>query len=88
MPAVRLVTEEESSSVLVSQEISSVRILGYIGFSALLLAVIGTWLVWFLVSTQQQAQEEAVRHACQRVMPDTADRCFDTVIIQRGGVRR
>jgi len=88
MQAVRLVTEEESSSVVVRQELSSIRILGYIGFSAVLLAAIGTWLVWFLVSIQQQAQEEAVRQACQRLMPDTAERCFDTVVIQRGGLRR
>ncbi len=88
MPAIRLVTEEDSSSVVLRSEASPGRILGYIGVSALLVAAIGTWLVWFSVSIQQQTQEEAVRAACQRVMPETAERCFDTVIIQRGGVRR
>jgi hypothetical protein len=55
---------------------------------AVLLAVIGTWLVWFSASIQRQFQQEDIRAACQRAMPDTADRCYDTVIIQRGGVRR
>jgi hypothetical protein len=55
---------------------------------AVFLAVIGTWLVWFSASVQRKFQEEDIRAACQRVMPDTAERCFDTVVIQRGGVRR
>lgn len=88
MSAVRLVTEEDSSSVVVRGEASPSRVFGYIGVSALLLASIGTWLVWFSISVQQHAQEDAIRSACQRVMPDTAERCFDTVIIQRGGIRR
>lgn len=88
MPAVRLVTEEDAPSVVVRSEASPGRILGYIGVSAFLLAAVGTWLVWFFVSIQQRAQEEAVRAACQRVMPETTERCIDTVIIQRGGVRR
>ncbi len=88
MPAVRLVTEEDSSSVVVRSEASPGKVLGYIGVSALLLTAIGTWLVWFSISIQQRVQEEAIRAACQRVMAETAERCFDTVIIQRGGVRR
>lgn len=56
--------------------------------AALLAALVGTWLVWFAVSIQRQQNEEDIRAACRRVMPETADRCFDTVIIQRGGVRR
>lgn len=54
----------------------------------LLACLIGTWLVWFSAYVQRKFQEEDIRAACQRVMPDTAGRCFDTVIIQRGGVRR
>jgi hypothetical protein len=53
-----------------------------------ILAVIGTWLVWFSAYVQRKFQEEDIRAACRRVMPDTAERCFDTVVIQRGGVRR
>ncbi len=55
---------------------------------AVLAAVIGTWLVWFSLSVQRKFNEEDIREACHRVMPDTADRCYDTVVIQRGGVRR
>jgi hypothetical protein len=32
--------------------------------------------------------EEDIRSACERVMPETVQRCVDTVIIQRGGARR
>lgn len=55
---------------------------------ALLAALIGTWLVWFSLTTQRKMAEAEIRAACQRVMPETADRCFDTVVLQRGGVRR
>lgn len=56
--------------------------------AALLAAVIGTWLVWFAAYVQRQQNEEDIRSACRRLMPETAERCFDTVVIQRGGVRR
>ncbi|SPP65459.1 hypothetical protein [Nitrospira lenta] len=51
-------------------------------------AVIGTWLVWFSFVIQRQHNEADIRAACQRVMPETVDRCVDTVVIQRGGMRR
>jgi hypothetical protein len=54
----------------------------------ILLAMIGTWLVWFSAFIQRNLQEEDIRAACRRAMPETAERCFDTVIIQRGGIRR
>ncbi|HEY6085984.1 MAG TPA: hypothetical protein VIU63_11360 [Nitrospira sp.] len=49
---------------------------------------LGTWLVWWAVYTQRQFVLEEIRSACARVMPETTDRCVDTVIIQRGGARR
>jgi hypothetical protein len=52
---------------------------------AVLAVVIGTWLVWFSASLQRRFQEEDIRAACQRVMPETVERCVDTVTIQRGG---
>ena len=55
---------------------------------ALLLALIGTWLVWLSFMIQRKHNEEDIRAACQRVMPETVERCVDTVVIQRGGVRR
>jgi hypothetical protein len=58
------------------------------GAATLLAAAVGSWLVWFAAYVQRQQNEDDIRAACRRVMPDTADRCFDTVVIQRGGVRR
>ncbi len=55
---------------------------------AVLVALIGSWLVWFSAHLQRTFVEEDVRLACQRVMPDTVQRCVDTVTIQRGGSRR
>ena len=52
------------------------------------LFALGTWLVWWAASVQRTSTMEDIRAACQRVMPDTVERCVDTVIIQRGGARR
>jgi hypothetical protein len=50
--------------------------------------LIGTWLVWWAINLQRQFAEDEIRAACQRVMPETVERCLDTVILQRGGARR
>ncbi len=89
MPAVRIVTQEEVSPAPITIEKTSVTsVWTYLGVTLVLLAVIGTWLVWFSAFIQRNLQEDDVRAACRRAMPDAADRCFDTVVIQRGGVRR
>jgi hypothetical protein len=89
MPSVHLVSDEEAPPVPVAPAAASSWMgWGYLAVGALLLAVIGTWLVWFSASVQRKFQEEDIRASCQRVMPDTAERCYDTVVIQRGGVRR
>ncbi len=49
---------------------------------------LGTWFVWWAASVQRTFTLEDIRSACQRVMPETVERCIDTVIIQRGGARR
>jgi hypothetical protein len=49
---------------------------------------LGTWLVWWGASVQRAFTLEEIRSACHRVMPETVERCVDTVIIQRGGARR
>jgi hypothetical protein len=56
--------------------------------ATILVFVLGTWLVWLSVYLQRHFAAEDIRLACKRVMPETVDRCFDTVIIQRGGARR
>ena len=90
MPSIRLVSDSEKDVLPVASmsAMFSWTIMGYIAVGGVILAVIGTWLVWFSVSMQLKLQEEEIRAACQRVMPETAERCFDTVVIQRGGVRR
>lgn len=55
---------------------------------AMLVLLLGSWLVWLSASLQRKFAEEDIRAACQRVMPDTVQRCIDTVVIQRGGARR
>ena len=49
---------------------------------------LGTWLVWWSASVQRSFTIQDIRAACQRVMPETVERCIDTVVIQRGGARR
>lgn len=89
MPSVHLVSDTEAPSVTAAPAATSLWMgWGYLVAGAVLLAVIGTWLVWFSASIQRKFHEEDIRAACQRVMPDTAERCYDTVVIQRGGVRR
>jgi len=89
MPSVRLVTEEDvGPAIVASAPASSMTVWSYIGTSAVLLAMIGTWLVWFSAFLQWNFQEDGIRAACQRAMPDQAERCFDTVMIQRGGAQR
>ncbi len=55
---------------------------------AVLCVAIGTWLVWFSFVIQRQHNEADIRAACQRLMSETVERCVDTVVIQRGGMRR
>lgn len=50
--------------------------------------LLGSWLVWWTIHLQRQFAEDEIRAACQRVMPETVQRCMDTVVIQRGGARR
>ncbi len=89
MPAVRIVTQEDVSlESATTANASAARVWIYLGVTLVLLAVIGTWLVWFSAFIQRNLQEDDIRAACRRAMPETADRCFDTVVIQRGGVRR
>jgi hypothetical protein len=83
------VTAEDSAPAIVTSVLASpAKAWTYIGVTLVLLAMIGTWLVWFSAFIQRDLQEEDIRAACRRAMPETADRCFDTVVIQRGGIRR
>lgn len=52
-----------------------------------MLACIGTGLVWYATHLTHDLMMEDIRAACTRIMPETIQRCVDTVIIQRGGAR-
>jgi hypothetical protein len=91
MPSVHLVADSdkrEAPQVPAPAAPSLWTAWGYLMAGAVLVTAIGTWLVWFSASIQRQFQQDDIRAACQRVMPETTDRCVDTVVIQRGGVRR
>lgn len=90
MSLVRLVTDSEKEMLPMSVVAASFPWIrwAYLLARGVLLAVIGTWLVRFSASVQRKFQEEEILAACQRVMPETAVRCFDTVVIQRAVVRR
>ncbi len=55
---------------------------------SLIALLLGSWFVWLAVYLQHKSIEDDIKAACRRAMPETADRCFDTVVIQRGGIRR
>ena len=88
MPLVHLVSQDEAPPASFSSATWPWLAWSYLVVGAVLMAVIGTWLVWFSMSVQRRLQAEDIRAACQRLMPETAERCFDTVVIQRGGVWR
>jgi hypothetical protein len=78
----------EQDPFTAARSMGSWSLWGGIVLGAVLVAVIGTWLVWFSVSLQRKFQEDDIRGACQRLMPETVERCVDTVTVQRGGTRR
>ncbi len=79
---------QEQAPFRAASSMGSWSLWGGIAVGAVLVAVIGTWLVWFSVSLQRKFQEDDIRGACQRLMPETVERCVDTVTVQRGGMRR
>ena len=83
MPAVRIVTQEDGPPAPVTTSQASLeRVWVYLGVTMVLVRAIGTWLIWFSAFIQRNLQEERIREACRRIMPDTTVRCVDTVVIQ------
>ena len=88
MPNLHVVTDEALPAVMPRPARFPVKLVllwcgGILGAFAL-----GTWLVWWAALVQRAFALEDIRSACQRVMPETVERCVDTVTIQRGGARR
>ncbi len=86
--AIPQIGSQEPPPLPATDSIGPWSVWGSIAVGAVLAAVIGTWLVWFSVSLQRKFQVEDIQAACQRVMPETVERCVDTVMVQRGGARR
>jgi len=87
-PAVPRIGTQEQVPLPAASSMGPWSVWASIAVGALLAAVIGTWLVWFSISLQRKFQVDDIQAACHRVMPETVERCVDTVIIQRGGARR
>jgi hypothetical protein len=88
MPNLQVVEKEEVVAVRSrSFPINTGLIIQWIAAIAVAFGL-GTWLVWWAAYSHRQFVIEEIRASCQRVMPETVDRCVDTVIIQRGGARR
>ena len=83
------VIQHEVSAQAASRGLSGVALLVMQWIVGTILALlIGSWLVWWAIHLQRQFAEDEIRASCERLMPDTVQRCVDTVVIQRGGARR
>jgi hypothetical protein len=88
MPNLQVITQEEMVTVHSRTHPVTTRLILQWVVGIAVAFGLGTWLVWWAAYSQRQFALEEIRAACQRVMPDTIERCVDTVIIQRGGARR
>lgn len=88
MPNLQVVEKEEIVAVRSMPYPATIRLIIQWVVAVAAAFGLGTWLVWWAAYSQRQFALEEIRAACQRVMPETVDRCVDTVIIQRGGARR
>ena len=88
MNNVEVVSEESSPAKPVGPVVTQSYMLWQWLIGALLVLLVGSWFVWLSATFQRKFAEEDIKAACQRVMPDTVQRCVDTVVIQRGGARR
>jgi hypothetical protein len=88
MPHLQAVPEESSPAEVAGHMPRQQSSVWYWVLGSILVLLIGSWLVVLSAYVQRKFIEDDIRSACQRVMPETVERCVDTVIIQRGGVRR
>ena len=88
MPNLQIVSKDDAAIDATVVGCSTMKLVVQWVVGTVLAFLIGSWLVWWALSLQRQFVEEEIRGACQRVMSETVERCVDTVIIQRGGIRR
>ncbi len=61
MSAVRIVTQEDGPPAPVTTPQTSLeRVWAYLGVTMVLVAAVGTWLIWFSAFLQQNLQEERI----------------------------
>lgn len=88
MPNLHVVTDDPLPAVVGRRAVFPVKLVVQWCVGILAAFTLGTWLVWWSAMVQRTFTLEDIRSACQRVMPESVDRCVDTVTIQRGGARR
>jgi len=88
MEKLEMVSDENASVETAGRVFTQQRTLWQWLVGGMLVLLIGSWFVWLSIYLQRNFAEEDIRAACQRVMPETVQRCVDTVVIQRGGARR
>ena len=88
MPNLQVVSKEDLPVEATPVGWSTTKLVVQWTVGTMLAFLIGSWLVWWAIYLQRLFAEDEIRTACQRVMPETLERCVDTVIIQRGGARR
>lgn len=88
MPTLQIVGKEDSVRIHTPFRPTLTRLILQWSIGTVVAFVLGTWLVWWAAYLERQLMLEEIRTACKRLMPETAERCVDTVIIQRGGARR
>jgi hypothetical protein len=88
MPNLHVVSDVGLPAVEGAPSVFPVKLLVQWSVGIVAAFALGTWLVWWAALLQREFTLEEIRSACQRVMPETVERCIDTVTIQRGGARR
>jgi len=88
MPNLQILSKDDTATEATPVGCSTTKLVVQWTVGTVLAFLIGSWLVWWALYLQRHFVEEEVRGACQRVMPETVERCVDTVIIQRGGAKR
>ena len=88
MPNLQIVSKVDPPGEATPVGCSTTKLVAQWTAGTLLAFLIGSWLVWWALYLQRHFVEEEIRVACQHVMPETVERCVDTVIIQRGGIKR
>jgi hypothetical protein len=88
MPNLHVVSEDALPAVEAPSSSFSFKVFLQWSVGILAAFALGTWLVWWAALVQRTFTMEEIRSACQRVMPESVERCIDTVTIQRGGARR